>query len=181
MKDIQYQLTFYSDWHCSSGLSAGGNVDMLVVKDAQGLPYVPGRTIKGLVRESYETLFQPSSLFGAEGAGHTDSKDITVFFSNAELSQHEQTVINTTHTSEFLFRSLSNTAIDECGITKKGSLRKIEVAVPCTLQGSIINVPDEEVENIKNALNYVKRLGLGRSRGLGRCQFVIIQEKGGLQ
>ena len=41
MKDIQYQLTFYSDWHCSSGLSAGGNVDMLVVKDAQGLPYVP--------------------------------------------------------------------------------------------------------------------------------------------
>ena len=54
MNDIKYKITFLTDWHCGSGLAAGADVDALVVKDKERLPYVPGKTMKGLVREAVE-------------------------------------------------------------------------------------------------------------------------------
>ena len=54
--DITYTIEFFSYWHCGSGLSAGADVDSLVIKDAKGMPFVPGKTIKGLIREAAETL-----------------------------------------------------------------------------------------------------------------------------
>lgn len=54
--DITYTLKFYSEWHCGSGLAAGADLDALVVKDKNNLPYVPGKTIKGLVREAVENV-----------------------------------------------------------------------------------------------------------------------------
>ena len=50
MQTLTYQIQFHSYWHCGSGLAAGAGVDALVVKDANGLPFVPGKTIKGLLR-----------------------------------------------------------------------------------------------------------------------------------
>ncbi|MDE6805090.1 MAG: hypothetical protein K2J29_10705, partial [Muribaculaceae bacterium] len=54
--DIRYRIEFFSDWHCGSGLSAGADVDALVIKDDCGLPFVPGKTVKGLVREAMEDI-----------------------------------------------------------------------------------------------------------------------------
>lgn len=50
MKTINYSIQIYTYWHCGSGLAAGADVDLLPVKNKKGLPYVPGKTIKGLVR-----------------------------------------------------------------------------------------------------------------------------------
>ena len=47
---IDYSIEFFSYWHCGSGLAAGADVDELAIKDGDGLPYVPGRTVKGLLR-----------------------------------------------------------------------------------------------------------------------------------
>lgn len=78
-----------------------------------------------------------------------------------------------------MYRSIASTAIDENGIAKEHSLRKIEVVVPCTLYGEIIDVPENMAEEIINAFKYIKRLGQNRNRGLGRC--TISMEKGGMQ
>lgn len=43
MMDIKYSIQFHTDWHCGSGLAAGADVDALVVKDKDGLPFVPGK------------------------------------------------------------------------------------------------------------------------------------------
>lgn len=48
MKDLNIKIEFFSPWHCGSGLSAGADADSLVIKDTNGLPYIPGKTIKGL-------------------------------------------------------------------------------------------------------------------------------------
>ena len=45
---IDYTICFFSPWHCGSGTSAGADVDELVVKDKNGMPYIPGKTLKGL-------------------------------------------------------------------------------------------------------------------------------------
>ena len=55
---MEYEIRFLSQWHCGSGLAAGADVDSLVVKDKNNLPYVPGKTIKGLVREAAEDILQ---------------------------------------------------------------------------------------------------------------------------
>ena len=54
--NMDYKIEFFSNWHCGSGLAAGADVDALVIKDKDGLPYVPGRTIKGLLRDAATEL-----------------------------------------------------------------------------------------------------------------------------
>lgn len=79
MVDIKYKITFFSNWHCGSGLAAGADVDELVIKDSNKLPYVPGRTVKGLLREAANMLSQfkkvpQDSLKRIFGLGGDDEK-----------------------------------------------------------------------------------------------------------
>jgi len=45
-------LELESYWHIGSGRGAAAAADAVVVKDRAGLPYVPGKTLKGLVRDA---------------------------------------------------------------------------------------------------------------------------------
>lgn len=189
MKDIQYTIEFYSNWHCGSGLAAGADMDLLVVKDSAGLPFVPGKTMKGLVRETAELLLQLKK----DGCNQTNlqkcfgsperkkiKNDGYVFFSNAELSDQEKQVIVNKKLQEFMFQSKSSTAIDDNGIADSLTLRKIQTTVPCKLYGVIKNVDDELVPYLVDSLKMIKRLGLNRNRGLGRCTISVMEEKGGI-
>lgn len=172
MGTINYKIKFFSDWHCGSGLSAGADVDLLVVKDKRGLPFVPGKTIKGLVKEAVENImlfrFEETSFSLQENWG---------YFENAVLSEVHQKAILSNEVSEYLFRSIASTAIGKDGIAKNHSLRKMEVVIPCELEGRIYNVPDEGRLFIEEGMTFIKRMGQNRNRGLGRCQFII--EEGG--
>ena len=156
--DIRYKVEFHADWHCGSGLAAGADVDALVVKDKDGLPFIPGKTLKGLLREAIEEIrgFQSKerdSLFDESLGFFKDKVEMkrgVAFFSNAELSQEEKEAIVGSSVARFLYRSIASTAIDENGIAKEHSLRKIEVSVPCVLYGEILNIPEAFVEEIAN-------------------------------
>lgn len=58
MIDIHYKIEFFNEWHTGSGLSAGADVDDLVIKDKDNLPFVPGKTIKGLLRQAVEEILE---------------------------------------------------------------------------------------------------------------------------
>lgn len=185
--DIHYQIQFHTDWHCGSGLAAGADLDALVVKDKDNLPFIPGKTIKGLVREAVEDMRsvqgKDSDNNFANGFGYfekdkEDMKKGSMFFTNAELAENERNVIVANDAARFLYRSISNTAIDEDGIAKEHSLRKMQVVVPCMLEGEILNIPNSLKNEIEQALKYIKRLGQSRNRGLGRCTFIIKEEEG---
>lgn len=194
--DINYTIQFFSDWHCGSGLAAGADVDLLVVKDINGLPYVPGKTMKGLVREAVEDIFtfrgkDKSTLVACFGNAEDRDNDIhnadskmqkgAAYFANAELPDGEAGRIISEQLQPYLYRSISATAIDDNGIAKEHSLRKMQVVVPCTLKGSILDVPDELAGDVKDGLRMIKRLGQNRNRGLGRCDITIINQEGGKQ
>lgn len=181
--DIHYTIQFHSDWHCGSGLSAGADVDALVIKDIDTmLPFVPGKTIKGLVREAIDDI----ATFRNEQIGDTIDKAFGsfvdmdnkqkgyLFFKDATLPLPIQQQLTQNNASRFMYRSISSTRIDDNGIAADHSLRKIEVAIPCELEGEILGIENEEMANrIKMALQYIKRLGQGRNRGLGRCTITI--------
>ena len=183
--DIKYKIEFFDLWHCGSGLSAGADVDALVIKDKNNLPYIPGKTLKGLIREAAEELlrFQKRDKdnkiedkfieFFGKSESATDIVRGTSFFSDARLSDDEACQIIDNNLSAFLYKNIASTAIDSNGIAEKGSLRRIEVTIPLTLEAEILNIPDELKDLLIEALSMVKRLGVNRNRGLGRCSLTV--------
>lgn len=176
MSTIKYEIDFFSHWHCGSGQAAGADVDALVIKDRRELPYVPGKTIKGLLRDAAMILGGKrgtiDKVFGVPG-----KQNGNVYFGNATLTKAESNYIVQEKLTKYLYQSFSSTAIDGDGIAKNNSLRKIETVVPCKLEGIILNAPeDDECEKLLvDAMKFIKRMGTGRNRGFGRCSFTIVE------
>ena len=88
MSTIKYKIEFFSNWHCGSGLAAGADVDSLVIKDQNRLPYIPGRTLKGLFRDAATILSDDEDtigvIFGVSG-DKEDHKTGCAFFGNATI------------------------------------------------------------------------------------------------
>ena len=186
MKDISYKIEIHSPWHCGSGLSKGSDVDALVIKDNDGLPFIPGKTLKGLIREAVEDYVSFTGSCAEEeiikAFGSHDIEDFNqiskgmAFFTNAELSDEEKLYILRDNLQPFLYNKVSSTAIDENGVADEHSLRRYEVVVPCTLYASIRFVDEEFAQILSLALGLVKRLGVNRNRGLGRCTISEIKK-----
>ena len=184
---IEYKIEFHSPWHCGSGLSAGADVDALVIKDKDNLPYIPGKTLKGLIREAVEEYVQLShaccedvilAIFGPSEVNCPD--DISkgeAFFTNAELSSDEQKAIVENQLQNQLYSVISSTAIDDDGIVLDHSLNRKQVVVPCSLFASIHFLEKNHAQLISKAIGMIKQIGLNRNRGLGRCTFCVINEK----
>jgi hypothetical protein len=186
---LNYHITFLSDWHCGSGLSGGAEADATVLKDNQKLPFIPGKTIKGLIKEALsemrevnETISQNQidSILGKEIRDPKDPKKVigtingSAFFSNAELSEEEKKEI-THDLTDFLYRNIASTQIEKNkGTAKWNSLRVMEVCIPVTLEGKIIGITsDEQYQLLTDALKWIRHLGVNRNRGLGRCKLVV--------
>ena len=179
MSTIKYEIEFFSNWHCGSGLAAGADVDALVIKDKDRLPYIPGRTIKGLLRNAADALTCDQEavnlVFGVSGNNENHAVGAS-FFSNAVLPETERIYILEHQLQDYLFETFASTKIDENGIAQDHSLRKIQTVVPCKLEGEILNVPDGSVTMIDEAMRFIKRIGTGRNRGFGRCKITIKKE-----
>ena len=168
---IKYKIEFLDYWHLSSGLSAGAKLDSFVVKDTHNIPYAPGKTIKGLVREMAELLEDEAFIkecFGSEGVEMG-----LCYFANATLDDDVKKEIVSNRLQDNLYDEIASTKIEN-GIAVDQSLREIEVVIPLTLYGEITNVPTQYRDDMIKALKMVKRMGLNRNRGLGRCQLEVL-------
>lgn len=186
---MNYEIKLLSDWHVGSGLTAGAESDAEVLKDAKGLPYIPGKTIKGLLKDALNEMPDKQAnreiikkLFGWEiEEASSERHNGQLYFSNATLPREEHGEISK-QLAEFLYRNITSTTIDDKGVAKPKTLRTMEMCMPVTLQGEIkcfengqarIELTQEEKALIEKALKWTRRLGVNRNRGLGRCQFVI--------
>lgn len=180
---INYTIHFYTDWHAGSGLSAGAEADAVVIKDTDGFPYIPGKTLKGLLVDA----FQDFQLLEIEGFSKDTQKTLfgdfdkqtgvtspgTLFFSNATLPQDEKKAIGSDH-AEFLYRTIASTAIDSAtGVAKKTSLRTTEVCIPLELEAYIQGAKESDKEILNQLVKYIRSLGANRNRGLGRCSIKL--------
>ena len=155
------EITTHSYWHAGSGISDGPGADALVIKTSEGLPYLPGKSIRGLLRESTQQaedlgLIAKGSTEKFFGTALAESKDNSkskeedwtrfkskqgcIHISNAYIGDSpakqnwwkEWASENTSEKQQF-FTNISSTSIDENGVSKKGHLRTIEVTVPMKL------------------------------------------------
>ncbi len=193
MNTLIYQIEFFDYWHVGTGLVSGANSDALVQKDKEDRPFIPGKTLKGLLREAAETLkslnhekitddfiqdvFGERNLVNEEASGTKRiEKEAKSFFGNATLSASLQNDI-TKSKAKFLYQQIASTAIEKNGQAKDYSLRSIEVTVPLVLYASISGFNKDYKEAMTACLSWIKRMGLNRNRGLGRCQFKILAKK----
>ncbi|GAB4255908.1 MAG: hypothetical protein Kow0027_22830 [Saprospiraceae bacterium] len=175
---LKYKIKILSDWHCGSGLDSGADADLLVIKDEHGLPFIPGKTIKGLLRDALWEISEVKNEFKScleTVFGKVNSDDSTnpgkTFFTNAEMPEVEKGGIINQGLQPYLYRNYASTAIGENGIALEHSLRTMQVCRPVTLAGEIHDVPEDCMEAIRMAMKWCRYLGSGRNRGLGRCKF----------
>ena len=161
---LKYEIKFLDYWHLSSGLSAGAKLDSSVTKDEDNIPYASGKTIKGLTREIAEEFGDIEFLHQC-------------YFANATLDEATHKEIATNRLQDNLYDVIASTQIKD-GIAVDDSLREIEVVIPMTLEGEILDIPSQEdFDRLEKSLKMIKRMGLNRNRGLGRCEFKEIECK----
>ena len=157
-------------WHPGTGHGAGSALDALTHRDARGLPALPGRTVKGLLRDAMQRAAQLGwlqeardvhRLFGwrpgstttstaTDAAGEQRPGDIPAAgclrVSDATLPEDVAAYL-AAHPDLIggLYRSHFGTAVDTAtGTAREHSLRGMEVVVPLALEASIEVLPNTQ-------------------------------------
>lgn len=191
----QLNVAFLSDWHCGSGAGRHAGIDReIALKD--GLPYVPGRTLKGLWRDACERvafaldngkengqwaalvreLFGSPSLAlsnngDSRGLLHVSPAVLTSAWRD-RLTQNDGDVARLLKSG--LRVSRRNVTIDdETGAAKRNHLRLIEFAragLDLSAEYSIDTAQRWEIDLLLSVgLNELTHIGSYRRRGSGRC------------
>ncbi|OZB62256.1 MAG: hypothetical protein B7X31_10060 [Thiomonas sp. 13-66-29] len=195
MNNVTLRIELLGYWHPGAGRGGGAVVDARAHRDSMGLPVLPGRHLKGLLRDALEraeTWNWPGhaglavSLFGHRTerlppGQMPESGCLRV--SDARLPDPVADWLASTDEGRArlpgLFRSLHATAVDEVGCTARdGSLRGIEVVVPFTLEASIARTgqrlpPVDWADRLRDVLPLVNAVGAHRTRGLGRAVLTL--------
>ncbi len=189
----QLKIQFTSYWHAGGGRDAGSVLDALVHRDVNGLPVVPGRHLKGLLRDALERAESwawqgyaglATTLFGARtqsASGPTPTSGC-LRIGDGVLPPDIARWLGSeagAHLRPGLYRALYATAIEhDSGVARDYSLRGIEVTVPLDLTAVVEEIPGRETpENwmaqLSEVLPLIDALGAYRSRGLGRVQLQL--------
>lgn len=174
--NLPYRIKFLSYWQVGAGALVDARANASTLKDDQQLPFMPGRTMKGLLRDAAENLCASGitsrrfieDVFGVGADDKPAGRVGTGRFNDAVLSPADQNEICAGNLQPYLYRHLSATAIQDRRAVP-GSLRTTEVTIPLWLYGSIDQVDDQYRDQLKDCLAFVKKMGVGRNRGRGRC------------
>ena len=191
-----FDIQLHGWWRTASGHTKGDRLDDVIQKSPDGLPWIAGRTLKGLLRDAATQLCalghtrQESidAVFGLH-VSKVDAPDLDIEaryltkpagyrFGSGEMNSMWRDWASGAVRQDpdaqsviaALFDRRSMTAIDLDNLAKTGSLRRVEVAAPVHLMAPIWCLHDvpEAIELLEKSAGMVKALGAGRTRGFGR-------------
>ncbi len=139
----KFTITFLSDWHIASGLGNAEIADSVLHKDANGLPFISGRAVKGALREGARRLGLcradlqdcENVFFGTKSTAKTSNEPGLVQVSGAALPlamQHMLLKATGQERQDLLchLTTLRRQTALENGTAKHGSLRALECGIP---------------------------------------------------
>jgi len=156
-------VNFLSFWHAGSGMPGSAKADTLVEKDPNRLPYLPGRALKGLLRDamlraehfgwlaeyavesgcSLTELVFGSSQNESAGVDRDTTIPGLIKVGDGRLPKQELAWITAQirqgrSLARHFYREIHSTAINrETGTARDGSLRGLQVTVPLQLQSEL--------------------------------------------
>lgn len=194
MRNLTLKIKTCSEVLVGSGEGWGATIDSNTVFDEYGLPYIPAKRIKGVLRESaleVAEMFEKSKidtncnwqkkvemLFGKRG--ERDSSPVC--FSNLYLEEYEKNKewlrwamlegYPSLISRDMVLRTFTNirqqTAIDEDGIAKENALRTIRVLKRGILFSGAVQIEDGVgFEPLCLAVCNLRYIGTNRNRGFG--------------
>lgn len=191
---MKIRIKLLSDLCTCSGETYNSIVDMDVVYDEYGIPYIPAKRIKGCIREAALEIIelgiirddQYENIFGKEG--HQSSG---FSISNAYIKDYASTVSALKQCKAKGLKSPQNvlsqytstrtqTAVDmETGVADASSLRTIRVVNKGLIFEADCDVKcqEEEKKILKQAVSIVKHMGMSRTRGLGLVDLKLTDDE----
>ena len=181
-----------SDLCVGTGESLGSLIDTDICYDNYGLPYIPSKRLKGLLREAFIEYSEWSEtkeeydklqeigkkLFGTEGANNSCNLKID----NAYIEEYEKIINDINNVEDTYKKYLSKqrvinsntsiryqTAVDlETGVAKENSLRSMRVLDKgIKFLSNIECETEEEMNLLKPIVQLVNHIGTHRTRGFG--------------
>ncbi len=203
---FELEIDILSYWLAGTGRGSGGSFDEKPLLDENGIPYIPGKHLKGLLKdglrkwESITGAENPSAhihCFGSDQDNENKEDNNKTKSTTGALRVSSATFDSATYEGlkthpkliSKLFKSLSSTAINENGVATNKSLRTIQVVIPVKLYAQIDWVSaspyaSEEVKEkietyLQQASAMLPAIGSKRTRGLGRCKIALKKQNNG--
>lgn len=198
-------ITLKSDLCTGSGYSFAGIVDSDVSYDEDGLPYIPGKRLKGCFREVAETILYKlydsatiTCLFGKAGSREEGKLRVGNAYIRNYIQLKQQLkakeiedpgFIDSQVILDLFTHTIGQTEIEENGVAKRTSLRftrvinhynPIDEASEMSFVAEIKADVDESVKNaIEDIVHCTRNIGLKRNRGLGsvKCHIELHKEE----
>lgn len=187
MKKYQLRIQLLSDLCVSDGGVYNSSLDIDICHDEYGFPYIPGRRIKGCLRECALELLDwgkdipIKKIFGGEG----DAKG-AVSIRNAYLENYDELRKQVEqHRNSLLFHPQNilshysylrtQTAVNkETGTAKDKTLRVMRVAKKDLVFIAELEMDEAYKSMFKDILAVFHSMGISRSRGLGEIKAELI-------
>ncbi len=199
MNSMKLSIELRSDWHVGSGTGIPGGVDRQIVRDASGLPYLPAKTITGILRDGCEFVAQSfgepwvqlvQQLFGAQpvshggqvgacakGAkirvrpGHFPSELQSKLASAPEIAQATTFVVPRVHI-DLETGCAHPKQLGFAEVARVGAVFEAELQL-VDEKGCASSLGDHEIALLVAGAAAVRRVGGMRRRGLGRCKLSL--------
>lgn len=179
------KIELLSDLCVSAGETYNSYVDIDVVYDDYGLPYIPAKRIKGCIREAALELVEWgvcdekvfTSLFGKEGKekslfslDNAYLKDYTEYVADI-VGCEDKVLVHPQRVLGLFTYARTQTAMNADGVADKGSLRTSRVIKKGLAFEAVLKengcITEEQWKLLEHAVSMVKHMGTGRTRGLG--------------
>jgi CRISPR-associated protein Csx10 len=191
--NMRLRVEFVSDWHIGSGGFGVEGTDRGVVRDHHGFPYVPAKTLTGVLRDSMETVVVGLGggwdswvdvLFGSQPSltrGSVDAapRPAAVSIRPAFMSDSVKAALSTDEERSRLTHVKAGVAIDDkTGTARERHLNFIEVARPVELVAHVeidVDIASRPtvVALLRAACAFTESIGGRRRKGLGRCVITL--------
>ena len=186
---MKIEIKLNSDLCCYSGEVYNTSVDVDVVYDKYGIPYIPAKRIKGCIKEAalelndMGLLTHYKEIFGEEG-----NCPAIFSLSNAKIKDYDKIVeeIKSFNSDElceaqkilnlYTYTRTQTTIDEKTGSAKENSLRTLRVVKKGLTFNAELDFRNKEyLEEFKNAVSMVKHMGVSRTRGLGLVELKVVE------
>lgn len=187
------RIEIFDYWIAGSGMAENSALDECVEKDVDGLPYLPGKHIKGLMRDAMrcaEAWEWPSvasgstvTLFGTSALETThltpdDTDPGLLHIYDARLPETTRAeLVKRPELCQALFGEAYSTAIGTSGTALEKSLRGAQTTIPLILEAPILSsirpLEDAQKTGLMEALRLIWAVGKKRHRGMGRARLTL--------
>lgn len=165
MKNKILKLTIETEtpFNISSGSKNNGYIKDLSVRDRNGQPFIPGTTIKGEIRNNYRKI---TSVEETENLFGTAEKQSQVIVDDFYAIEDCKTVIRYGNAID-RFRKVTK---DGALFSKEGISGKFEGEIEVNYDN------EEEIENIRLAINMITAIGGSKSSGFGKVKIEEVEK-----